>query len=69
MNGLQHADGQCTQDLPLEVTQCLPCPLQAVEQGQGMVVQRMGGQGGQQAFTAAFEQAHIEVLFQLADLL
>ncbi|MNF33693.1 hypothetical protein D3C84_145140 [compost metagenome] len=69
VHGLQYANGQGAQCVPLEIAQCFPCPLQAVEQGQGMVVQRMGGQGGQQAFTAAFEQAHIEVLFQLADLL
>jgi hypothetical protein len=34
-----------------------------------MVVQRVGGKGGQQAFAAAFEQADIEVLFELANLL
>jgi len=43
--------------------------LQAVEQGQGVVVQRMRRQCRQQAFTAALEQADVEVLFQLADLL
>ena len=43
--------------------------LQAVKQGQGMVVQGMGSQGRQQALVAALEQAQIEAVFQLADLL
>jgi len=43
--------------------------LQAIEQWQGVVVQGVGSQGGQQALVAAFEQAQVEAVFQLADLL
>ncbi|MNN39931.1 hypothetical protein D3C81_1539880 [compost metagenome] len=69
VDGLQYTNGQGAQRMPLEVAQCFPCPLQAIEQGQGMVVQRMGREGRQQAFAAAFEQAHIQGLFEVADLL
>ncbi|MNH06601.1 hypothetical protein D3C79_659740 [compost metagenome] len=68
-HGLQDANGQGPQRLALEVAQCLASALQAVEQGQGVVVQGVRGQGRQQAFVAALEQAHIEVLLKLADLL
>ncbi|MNI86729.1 hypothetical protein D3C73_1438470 [compost metagenome] len=43
--------------------------LQPVEQRQGVVVQRVGGQGRQQPLVAAFEQAQVEAVLQLADLL
>ncbi|MNX81810.1 hypothetical protein D3C86_1135080 [compost metagenome] len=69
MHGLQYTDGQCAQRLTLEVAERLPCPLQAIEQRQGVVVQRVGREGRQQALAIAFEQAHIEVLLEVADLL
>ncbi|MNO94606.1 hypothetical protein D3C76_862270 [compost metagenome] len=68
-HGLQHADGQSTQRLALEVAHGLVGSLQAVEQRQGVVVQGVGGQGRQQALVAALEQAQVEAVLQLADLL
>ncbi|MNE67111.1 hypothetical protein D3C80_1627010 [compost metagenome] len=68
-HGLQHADGQGAQGLALEVAHGLMGPLQAIEQRQGMVVQRVCGQGRQQALVAALEQAQVEAVLQLADLL
>ncbi|MNV98410.1 hypothetical protein D3C71_1936610 [compost metagenome] len=43
--------------------------LQPVEQRQGVVVQGVGGQSRQQPLVAAFEQAQVEAVLQLADLL
>ncbi|MNV60044.1 hypothetical protein D3C71_1524960 [compost metagenome] len=68
-HSLQHADGQGAQRLALEVAHGFMGPLQAIEQRQGVVVQGMGGECRQQALVAAFEQAQVEAVFQLADLL
>ncbi|MNT62429.1 hypothetical protein D3C72_2001490 [compost metagenome] len=69
MDRLQYANRQGAQRLSLEVTQRFTRPLQAIEQRLRVVVQRVGGEGWQQAFAAALEQAHVEVLFEVTDLL
>ena len=69
MHGLQHANGNGAQRMALKVTQRFTRTLQTVEQRQRVVVQRVGGQGGQQAFAAALEEGDVEVVFELADLL
>ncbi|MNR57280.1 hypothetical protein D3C85_1780170 [compost metagenome] len=55
--------------MSLEVAQRFTRPLQAIEQRLRVVVQRVGGECWQQTFAAALEQAHVEVLFEVADLL
>ncbi|MNT35004.1 hypothetical protein D3C72_1710150 [compost metagenome] len=67
--GLQDANGQGPQGLALEVAQGFAGALQTVEQGQGMVVQGVCGEGRQQALVAPLEQADIQAVFELADLL
>ncbi|MNN20434.1 hypothetical protein D3C81_1337130 [compost metagenome] len=66
---MQDADSQCAQCLALEVAQGFAGLLQAIEQGHGMVVQGMRGQRRQQALVAPLEQADIEAVLELADLL
>ena len=69
MHSLQYTDGNGAQGLALKVVQSLFGPLQSVEQGQRVVVQRVCCQSRQQALAAALEQAHIKVVFELTDLL